>query len=98
MVLFADIRNRTDTVIDFDVSDVDIDQELEGFDMEVDPDAWRFDVSSRNGRVTTTVLIFMRSLSLILNTHICKHFIDCQDPSTNDAVENFESEQTRFQE
>ncbi|KAG0318474.1 hypothetical protein BGZ97_003708 [Linnemannia gamsii] len=26
-------------------SDIDIDQELEGFDMEVDPDAWRFDTA-----------------------------------------------------
>jgi hypothetical protein len=25
-------------------SDIDIDHELENFDMEVEPDAWRFDV------------------------------------------------------
>lgn len=27
------------------ISDIDIDHELESFDMEVEPDAWRFDVS-----------------------------------------------------
>ena len=32
------------------ISDIDIDQELEGFDMEVDPDAWRFDVSRCNSK------------------------------------------------
>jgi hypothetical protein len=65
--------------------------------MEVDPDAWRFDVSSRNGRVTAEALsgsanILMSNLSLTFNTHICNNLIDCKDPSTHDAVESFESE------